>query len=58
MNRIEPSANITIVPIELGDLETYKETSIDCGLPPNRTDHHDTKNFMILMNFLNFPMEF
>ena len=50
MNRIEPSANITIVPIELGDLETYKETSIDCGLPPNRTDHHDTKNFMILMN--------
>lgn len=45
------SPKITIVPIELEDLETYKETNAtELELPPNRTAHHDTKNFMIIMN--------
>ena len=43
------SPNTRIIPFELEDLETYAET-IDAELPPNRTAHHDTKHFMILMN--------
>ena len=49
LDRIEPSPTITVVPIELEDLETYKETTSNV-FPLTRTDYHDTKNFMILMN--------
>ena len=49
LDRIHPSEMITIVPIELEELETYKETTSNV-LPLHRTDYHDTKHFMILMN--------
>ena len=49
LNRISPSPMITIIPIELEDLETYKETTSHV-LPSHRTNHHDTKNFMTIMN--------
>lgn len=44
-------ANIHYIPIELADLETYKE-AVDnpLALPESRTPHHDTLHFMILMN--------
>ena len=43
--------NLTVEFIELTDLDTYKELEgIEFSLPENRTDYHDTKNFMILMN--------
>ena len=43
--------NIHIDFIELEDLQTYKELSeIQYTLPSDRTGHHDTANFMILMN--------
>ena len=43
--------NVTIEYIELRDLNTYKALEdIPCNLPTDRTPHHDTKNFLILMN--------
>lgn len=43
--------NIHIQYIELEELETYKEVeSTPVNLPTVRTEHHDTKAFMILMN--------
>ena len=46
------TSNVTIVPIELDELDIYKH-AVSAGpltLPSNRTSHHDTLNFMILMN--------
>jgi len=44
-------ANVTLEFIELQELDTYHDVnSIDYGMPEVRTDYHDTKNFMILMN--------
>jgi hypothetical protein len=43
--------NVSIEYIELDQLHTFKDISgMDYALPSNRTPHHDTKNFMILMN--------
>lgn len=49
--------NVTVEWIELEDLDTYKEVLAaeeavgqPMGLPQQRTPHHDTRNFMILMN--------
>lgn len=49
--------NVNVEWIELEDLATYKEVMVaeaDAGttlaLPRQRTAHHDTRNFMILMN--------
>jgi hypothetical protein len=43
--------NIYIEHIELNELDTYDDvTTVNYGLPSIRTEHHDTKNFMILMN--------
>jgi len=43
--------NVSIQHLELQDLDTYYDvTTIDYGLPQIRTEHHDTRNFMILMN--------
>jgi hypothetical protein len=45
------SKNIFVEYLELEDLDTYKEVSdLNLQLPINRTEHKDTKNFMILMN--------
>lgn len=44
--------NVKCIPIELDQLETYKETK-ECGtldIPPFRSPVKDTQNFMILMN--------
>jgi hypothetical protein len=44
--------NVKCIPIELDELETYKETK-ECGpldIPPFRSTVKDTHNFMILMN--------
>jgi len=49
LDRITPSSMITVIPIELEELDTYKETTSNV-FPANRTDYHDTKHFMILMN--------
>ena len=44
-------ANVFVDYIELQDLDTYKEIEgVVCKLPTDRTPHHDTKNFLILMN--------
>jgi len=46
--RIE-SSNILYIPLELEDLEIYKEcTSLQ--LPAVRTNYHDTRNFLTLIN--------
>lgn len=43
--------NVFIENIELNELEIYHDVeTVNYGLPSVRTDHHDTKNFMILMN--------
>lgn len=43
--------NVSIEYIELEQLSTFKDISgLDYAMPSNRTPHHDTKNFMILMN--------
>ena len=42
--------NVHVQYIELEDLTTYKEVDGISMLPPVRTEHHDTKNFLILMN--------
>ena len=42
--------NVHVEYIELADLTTYKELDGITLLPPIRTTHHDTKNFLILMN--------
>jgi hypothetical protein len=43
--------NVYYIPIELVDLVTYKECTQDTfALPKQITSHHDTRNFMILMN--------
>jgi hypothetical protein len=43
--------NVTVEYIELEDLTTYKEIAdIEYAMPANRTPHHDTNRFMILMN--------
>ena len=48
---LAPSENIFVERIELEDLITYKETEdLDLTLPSQRSEHKDTKNFMILMN--------
>jgi len=43
---------LRIIPIELEELETYKaiESIEGLSLPRERTEHHDTRNFMILIN--------
>lgn len=46
----EEYKNIKVHYIELEDLETYKEAESTTQLPSIRTNHHDTKAFMILMN--------
>ena len=44
-------ANIKIEYIELNELDTYRDIqNINYGMPQIRTEHHDTRNFMILMN--------
>ena len=54
--------NVTVIPIELHDLLIYKQTECVFGLPSNRTPHHDTRAFMILMNakieFIKRAMDF
>ena len=43
--------NVKVTFLELSDLETYRElVGLEYKLPVIRTPHHDTKNFMILMN--------
>jgi hypothetical protein len=45
------SENVFVEHIELEDLTTYKETEdLQLDLPNQRSEHKDTKNFMILMN--------
>lgn len=53
----KPSSNVKVEWLELEELETYKEVVAaeaafggPIGLPHQRTSHHDTRNFMILMN--------
>jgi len=51
MDRCKQASHITYIPIELSELETYKEVvKANPKLPESRTPHHDTRNFMILMN--------
>lgn len=51
LERITPSPNLHVLPLELHELETYKESVREpCALPESRTDYHDTLHFMILMN--------
>lgn len=48
---IPDKPHIHIEPISLYDLTTYKELQgLSYKLPPIRTGHHDTANFMTLMN--------
>jgi hypothetical protein len=48
---VGPHANVRIQHLNLQELDTYDDvTTVNYGLPPNRTEHHDTRNFMILMN--------
>jgi hypothetical protein len=43
--------NVVIEYIELNELDIYREVqNTPYGLPQIRTEHHDTRNFMILMN--------
>ena len=43
--------NVFVEWIEFEDLDLYKDLrDVKCELPSNRTGHHDTRNFMILMN--------
>ncbi len=51
MDRAIHANNIIYIPIELSDLVTYKECTVEeFALPTQITLHHDTRNFMILMN--------
>ena len=44
-------ANVSIEYIDLAELDTFKDISgLEYSLPAIRTPHHDTKNFMILIN--------
>ena len=44
-------ANVSVEYIELEDLDTFKDISgLKYSMPAVRTTHHDTRNFMILMN--------
>jgi len=53
----KPKPNVVVEWLELEDLATYKEVvaaeaalGAPMALPIQRTPHHDTRNFMILMN--------
>jgi len=51
IDRIIHAKNIVYIPIELDELLTYKECTQELLLlPKHLTPHHDTRNFMILMN--------
>jgi hypothetical protein len=44
-------ANVTVVELELENLLTYQQVAEEgVKMPVHRTTHHDTRNFMILMN--------
>jgi len=44
-------ANVQAIPCELEDLWLYKQLAPHTvALPATRTEHHDTRNFLILMN--------
>jgi hypothetical protein len=48
---LKAPSNVSIEYLELEKLDTYRDISgLEYQLPANRTEHHDTKNFMILMN--------
>ena len=47
---VNPSANVTVVELELENLLTYQQVPEGVKMPVHRTVHHDTRNFMILMN--------
>ena len=49
-HRIPQMPNLQFQYMELEDLELYKTLPKDVRLPDHRTPHHDTRNFMILMN--------
>jgi hypothetical protein len=42
--------NVRMEFLELEDLQTFRDVPENAVLPTNRTPHHDTRNFMILMN--------
>ena len=42
--------NVRMEFMELDQLQTFYDVPADAPLPANRTEHHDTRNFMILMN--------
>jgi len=42
--------NVRMEFMELDQLQTFYDVPADASLPANRTEHHDTRNFMILMN--------
>ena len=42
--------NVRVHFLELEDLQTFQEVPETVSLPSHRTPHHDSRNFMILMN--------
>jgi len=47
---VKPFANVTAIELELESLLTYQQVVEGARMPSQRTVHHDTRNFMILMN--------
>lgn len=50
-DRMPEAANLTVETLELEDLETWKAAQdLSCSVPPTNAPHHDTANFMSLIN--------
>ena len=51
MDRMPAAPNLTVCTIELEDLDTYKAVQgLTYTVSPTNAPHHDTANFMVLMN--------
>jgi len=48
--KLGPLPNVRMEFMELEQLQTFYDVPENAPLPSNRTAHHDTRNFMILMN--------